>query len=93
MKKLMLLSFLLVFIAVLGNAQKTKNEAKVNLLGLAIGLPDISYERLLNEKMAVGLSTGMGFKNGKHYQNQYRYVLLPYYKYYFGNKYASGFFL
>lgn len=93
MKKLMLFSLLLVFTAISANAQDPKNEAKLNLLGLAIGLPDISYERLLNDKMGVGLSLGMGFKNGSHYQNQFRYVVLPHYRYYLGSKYASGFFL
>lgn len=93
MKKLMLFSLLLVFIAISANAQEAKNEAKVNLLGLTIGLPDLSYERLLNDNMGIGLSLGMGFKNGSHYQNQFRYVVLPHFRYYFGSKYASGFFL
>ena len=93
MKKLIIFSLLLVFIAISANAQEAKNEAKVNLLGLAIGLPDLSYERQLNDKMGVGLSLGMGFKNGKHYHDQYRCVVLPHFRYYFGSKYASGFFL
>lgn len=93
MKKLILFSLLVVSISISANAQEAKNEAKVNLLGLIIGLPDISYERLLNDKMGIGLTLGMGLKNGKQYQDDYRYVVLPYYRYYLGNKYASGFFL
>ena len=93
MKKLMLFILIAVAVSISANAQEAKNEAKVNLLGLIIGLPDITYERLLNDKMGIGLTLGMGFKNGKHYQDDYRYVVLPYYRYYPGNKHASGFFL
>jgi len=93
MKKLMLFSLIAVAVSISANAQEAKNEAKVNLLGLIIGLPDISYERLLTDKMGIGLTLGTGFKNGKHYRDDYRYVVLPYYRYYLGNKYASGVFL
>lgn len=91
MKKLLLFNLLFGVNFIWANAQQVKNEAKVNLLGLVIGLPDVSYEQLLNDKMGIGLSLGMGLKNGKHYQNHYRYVVLPYYRYCFGNRYACGF--
>lgn len=93
MRKLILFSLVIMAMIISANAQEAKNEAKVNLLGLIIGLPDLSYERLLNDKMGSGLSVAAGLKNGKYYHNQYRYVVIPHYRYYFGSKYASGFFL
>jgi len=93
MKKLLLSSLLLAFIFISAFAQDVKNEAKVNLLGLITGLPDISYERILNDEMGLGLSLGMGLKNSRDYHSRYRYVVLPYYRYYLGDKYAGGFFL
>jgi hypothetical protein len=93
MKKLLLSGLLFAASFVPATAQETENEVKVNLLGLLTGLPDMSYERILNDKTGLGLSLGMGLKNRSHYQDHYRYVLLPYYRYYFGHKHAGGFFL
>mgnify|MGYP006951115009 CR=1 FL=1 len=64
------------------------NEIKVNLLYLVLGLPEISYERLISDNMGVGLSTTVAFDD-----QDLRYALLANYRLYFGNKKANGFFI
>lgn len=73
--------------------QNLHNEVKANLLGLAIGLPEISYERLINENMGVGVAVAAGIQNNKGYKEEYKFMITPHYHYYFGKKYANGFFL
>lgn len=74
-------------------SQDLKNEVKVNLLGLAIGLPELSYERILNENMGIGVAVAAGIQNNKGYQEEYKFMITPHYHYYFGKKYGNGFFL
>jgi len=71
MKKILLTTFLLGG-AILANAQNNstkkennsnetgKNELKVNLLTSIFSLPEISYERILEDNMGVGLSLAAG---------------------------------
>ena len=99
MKVAMLFSFFMLA-ATFVNAQQTtttsrdlKNEVKANLLGLAIGLPEITYERLINKNMGIGISAAAGIQNNKGYKEEYKFMITPHYHYYFGEKYANGFFL
>lgn len=71
--------------------QMGNNEVKVNILYSALGIPEITYERLLNDNSAVGLS--VGFSVEKPEDMAYRYGITPYYRMYFGFKKASGFFI
>lgn len=66
-----------------------KNELKVNALYLILGSFDVSYERILNEESAVGISLNAPFDNENWDIN---YTATGYYRYYFGNKPAAGFF-
>lgn len=65
------------------------NELKVNALYLILGSFDVSYERILNEESAVGISLNAPFDNDNWDIN---YTATGYYRYYFGKKIASGFF-
>ncbi|RYG02218.1 MAG: hypothetical protein EOO07_33265 [Chitinophagaceae bacterium] len=65
------------------------NELKINLLFTVIGLPEISYERLLADNMGVGVSAFVGLDNSI----EYKFGFVPYYRIYFGAKKASGFFI
>jgi len=64
------------------------NEIKVNLLYLVLGLPEISYERLISDNMGVGLSTTVAIDD-----QDLRHAFLASYRLYFGNKKANGFFI
>jgi len=70
-----------------------KNELKVNLLSSVLGLPEISYERLLEDNMSVGLSLGAGIGNQSDDLSDYRFLAIPHYRLYFGKKRAAGFFI
>jgi hypothetical protein len=67
-----------------------KNEIKANALYLVLGAFDITYERLLNEESGAGINVVIPFDDDIDDLN---YYISPYYRLYFGEKYASGFFL
>jgi hypothetical protein len=69
--------------------QGGNNELKINLLFSVIGMPEITYERILKDNMGVGLSAFVGLDN----DIDYTYGITPYFRVYFGQKKASGFFI
>lgn len=78
-------------------AQKTKsNEVKINVFNtLIFKSVDISYEYLLNDASAFGLSFLANLNNeysdGPSYNE--KIGITPYYRHYFSSKYAMGFFM
>ncbi len=68
-----------------------KNEVKLNALFLVLGAFDVTYERLLNEESAVGINVVIPYD--EEVLLDLNYFISPYYRLYFGKKYASGFFL
>jgi hypothetical protein len=66
-----------------------KNELKINAISTLAGFPEFTYERLLNEESAFGLS--LGFAADKEMET--KFTLVPYYRFYFGKKYAAGFYV
>jgi hypothetical protein len=98
MKKLLSLLFLLVSIFSV-NAQEqidtdftqNFNEVKLNALYLVIGAFDVVYERTLNDESALGINVFLPFDND--IKDDIKYYISPYYRFYFGQKYAAGFFL
>lgn len=98
MKKIILVCFLTL--SILGvNAQDTEaikdvqkqNEVKLNGLYLVLGAFEGTYERLLNEESGVGVSVFVPFADDVN--DDLNYYISPYYRFYFGNKYAAGFFV
>lgn len=73
------------------NPYQKNNEIKLNVISpLLFGAVEIGYERFLNKNSSLGIS---GFKVFDHSSNDdMNYYISPYYRYYFGEKYASGFF-
>ena len=69
--------------------QGGNNEIKINLFFSVAGLPEIAYERLLEDNMGVGIAF---FVNADR-DNDYRFGLTPHYRLYFGQKKAAGFFI
>jgi hypothetical protein len=68
-----------------------KNEVKLNVLSPLTGAFEATYERNLNEKSSLGISLFTVFNNEKS-NDDLNYSISPYYRRYFGKKFASGFF-
>jgi hypothetical protein len=103
MKKVILVSFLFFSVFAM-NAQETesdqkaekKNELKINAFNLiAFEYIDIAYERVLNEESSVGVGLLFGLDNEVLGFNDLtrEFSITPYYRQFFGKKYAEGFFV
>jgi hypothetical protein len=68
------------------NSNSKNHELKLNIGYTLAELPEITYEYILNDESAVGTSLTFGF------ENDLKFALTPYYRFYFGNKRAAGFF-
>lgn len=71
------------------------NELKVNVTNL-IGFQwfDFGYERLINEESSVGVGILFSSADNDSALDEYRtFSLTPYYRHFFGKKYAQGFFV
>ncbi len=71
-------------------APGNKNELRLNLVYSLLEIPEITYERILGPGGAAGVSLGVAMDEDI---GDIRFMALPYYRVYFGNSYASGFFL
>ena len=71
------------------NDNQKNNEVKLNGLFLVAGAFEGTYERILNEESGVGISLFLPFDD----ITDINYYISPYYRFYFGKKYAKGFFL
>ncbi|ARV09981.1 hypothetical protein BTO05_10155 [Winogradskyella sp. PC-19] len=69
------------------------NEVKLNALYLVVGALELTYERTLNEESGVGASIFIPYENGDDIDFDINYYFSPYYRLYFGKKYAAGFFV
>lgn len=67
-----------------------KNEIKINLISPLMGGLEVSYERILNRKSALGISALNVFSDENNEDTNY--MISTYYRKYFGKKYALGFF-
>ncbi|MBV7268866.1 DUF3575 domain-containing protein [Winogradskyella luteola] len=68
-----------------------KHEVKLNALMLVVGAVEVGYEYLLNDESGVGISAFVAYD--EEIKDNIQYYISPYYRYYFGKKYAGGFFL
>lgn len=73
------------------NSFEKKNELKLNIPFIFLGTFEATYERILNEKSSLGISTLYVFNN-ENSNEDVNFMLSPYYRRYFGKKIASGFF-
>lgn len=92
MKKTLLLAFGLC--SFFGYSQiDQKNEIKANLPYFIAGIPEVSYERILDENSAVGLSVAIQIDKTW----EVPFIITPYYRMYFGGEKtktkATGFFI
>lgn len=92
MKKLFILlcasSFLSGFAQEKETTEFKRNELKGNALMLVLGAFEGTYERILNEESAVGVSLFTSYDKNI----DTKFSLTPYYRFYFGKKTAAGFF-
>lgn len=99
MKKIMLACSLMLGAVLVSHAQEDtdvlgnvgKNEIKLNAPFLLAGIFEPSYERNLNEESSVGVSVLIPLD--KNLDSDINYYISPYYRIFFGKKYAAGFFL
>jgi hypothetical protein len=95
-KNYLLLIVLFAFYSV--NAQnetdpfKKNNEIKLNVLSPLWQSVQVGYERHLNYISSLGISLYNVFDNTKN-EEDLNYSISPYYRRYFGKKYASGWFV
>jgi len=67
------------------------NELRINLLMAIIGSPEVNYERYFSDNMGVGLAVAVSLD--KPSNMSMRSMFTPFYRLYFGNRKASGFFI
>ncbi|WP_165731829.1 DUF3575 domain-containing protein [Polaribacter sp. 20A6] len=102
MKKITLC--LLLFISAISIAQEKeeqypqdinkKHEVKLNVLGaLVFEWIDVSYEYLINDESSFGVGVLVGFDNNEDLDEYRKFSLTPFYRRYFSNKFARGFFV
>lgn len=66
------------------------NEIKINLLSTLFGIPELTYERIFEDNMAAGIST---FISSSTKYIDFNFAAIPYYRFYFGGRKASGLFV
>ncbi len=89
---------LFAFFTVKGQNQKDtiskpyekKNDVKINVTFPLFGIFEAAYERNLNNKSSLGISGLYVFDPST--DDDTNFLISPYYRRYFGKKYASGFF-
>lgn len=71
-----------------------KHEIKLNAFGLiAFEWFDVSYEYLINEESSFGTGLLIGLNNNTDFDEYRKFSLTPFYRRYFSNKFARGFFV
>ncbi|MEO9570622.1 MAG: DUF3575 domain-containing protein [Polaribacter sp.] len=71
-----------------------KHEIKLNAFGLiAFEWLDVSYEYLINEESSFGAGLLIGLDNNTDFDEYRKFSLTPFYRRYFSNKFARGFFV
>jgi hypothetical protein len=99
MKKYITIIIILTSVVSFGQEQEKKirsNEIKLNVFNALIFKSfDLTYEYLINDESAAGLSFMVNlnddFSDGPDYNEEY--AITPYYRHYFSSKYAMGFFI
>ena len=71
------------------------NELKINMTNLiAFKWVDFTYERLINDESSFGVGLLIGLNDEDTGLDEYRkFSLTPFYRHFFSNKYAEGFFV
>lgn len=73
------------------NPHQKNNEIKLSLISPLFDAVEVGFERHLNKNSSLGISAFIVYDDKKN--EDMNYYISPYYRYYFGKKYASGFFV
>jgi len=97
-KTLFVLMLLMVFSSYAQEPEapvEKKNELHLNAFNLiTFKWLDVSYERVLNEEASIGISVLTTLDKESYGYDSYReYSITPYYRHFFSNSYAKGFFM
>ncbi len=98
MKKIISISMFMLAVSV-GIAQKSSrefdttrnNEIRISLTNAIAGLPEINYERILEDNMSMGIAVSASLESPENMIM--RWQVIPNYRLYFGKKRATGFFI
>ena len=74
----------------LSESLKGNNEIKIDLFYGLFGIPELTYERIFENNRGAGIAMFLPF-NTKF--TAFNFGSIPYYRYYFGKRKASGMFL
>ncbi|MFB9120392.1 DUF3575 domain-containing protein [Bergeyella porcorum] len=75
------------------NNGERRNDVMVNPIALVLGLVNVSYEHHLNKDSGIGVTTALILDDYVVGEDASYFHILPHYRYYFGKKWARGFFL
>ncbi|WP_299220535.1 DUF3575 domain-containing protein [uncultured Aquimarina sp.] len=73
------------------NPFEKRNDVKINVYFTVLGLFETTYERNLNKKSSLGITALYVFSQRN--DEDTNFLISPFYRRYFGKKYASGFFV
>ena len=75
----------------LNTSETNFNEIKLNGLFLIAGALEVTYERTLTDESGVGITVFLPIDDD--ISDDINYFVSPYYRFYFGKKYAAGFYV
>jgi len=73
------------------NNSNNNDEIKINLPYFIAGIPEASYEHIIDDTSAFGLSLAVAIDKPENVNT--RFIVTPYYRLYFGKGKAKGFFI
>ncbi|MGC6533787.1 MAG: hypothetical protein ACON34_12375 [Flavobacteriales bacterium] len=68
---------------------EARNEIKLNGFYTLMGIPELSYERILDEETSVGISAAMAFESDLEWQ----WGVTPYFRWFFSKNAGEGLFI
>ena len=91
--KRLILALVVLSTSGLAHAQKAmpeaRNEIKLNGFYTLVGIPEFSYERILDEETSVGISAAVSIESDL----QWQWGITPYYRWFFSKKAGEGLFI
>ena len=91
--KRLFLALIVLSITGVAHAQEAmpeaRNEIKLNGFYTLVGIPELSYERILDEETSVGISAAVSIESDL----QWQWGITPYYRWFFSKKAGEGLFI
>ena len=73
------------------SSEESFDEFKLNAFFLVLGAFEVTYEHIFNEDSGLGISLLLPISD--EVREDVKYYVSPYYRFYFGEKHAAGFFI